>query len=437
MVPVPRTLLVLATFRVLALSVEAHTPPEVEPKPASKLHIVLMIDTDAAQNGGDDSTIRKGMRANLTKVTDLVKEIIKLQPEKFEGRVFSTLLEGKAKLQPERVIKTIRELPTDKNSSVLVYYCGHGATDPVRGHFFRMSGGDLLRSDIRSTLANKKVRAAILISDCCSVYSKFASPKRSVAAKWKAAHNLFFETHGMIDLTGASDGEFGWLGDEGGYFTDALTSVLCLDPKSIRGDGIDGFVNWESFFLRVRALTGDNFRKARNDAVLGEQITFATSQTPQLFSLGDPRTVFKYTLGTFFGDGGKWVEKSAGGTVNRFEETARSLSFIEMYDDSRQMYVRLENDKGVFSNKDRQSWRPWPGSAGAWDKDRSIFVQKDAFMWRVEGFQWIQKTGSGSIHRFEEVKRDSESIEIFDGSRSFSVQLRPGSNGSWLGTRGK
>jgi hypothetical protein len=92
--------------------------------------------------------------------------------------VFVTVLKGKEDLRPDNVRKTLRDLPTDGDSTVFVYYSGHGGTDRAKGHFFATSGGDILRSDIRDILSAKKLRAGILISDCCSSFGSFTPPER-------------------------------------------------------------------------------------------------------------------------------------------------------------------------------------------------------------------------------------------------------------------
>ena len=65
--------------------------------------------------------------------------------------------------------------------------------------------------------------------------------------------------------------------------------------------------------------------------------------------------------------GNGWVEQRVDGTSARFVERSHSAEFVEMYDGSRDMLVRLYRDRGEFFNRDTRVWAPWTDSNGSWE----------------------------------------------------------------------
>lgn len=78
------------------------------------------------------------------------------------------------------------------------------------------------------------------------------------------------------------------------------------------------------------------------------------------------RNEFRYSGGKFVSQGqGRWVEVRDQGPQSVFSQTLATADYIEIYDQSRSMYVRLWNNVGVHS-QNRTQWFRWPGSEGSW-----------------------------------------------------------------------
>lgn len=66
------------------------------------------------------------------------------------------------------------------------------------------------------------------------------------------------------------------------------------------------------------------------------------------------------------GSGAEWVEQRRNGPPAQFQETQRDGSFVELYDPSREMWVRLYPDRGLWWSNTSPRWSPWTGSEGSW-----------------------------------------------------------------------
>jgi hypothetical protein len=262
---------------------------------AQELHIVLVVDTNASKRGGEDEIMRPGMEANLKHLTDVINEVYNAD-ERFKGRMFLNVIKGDD-VTLEKVRKFFTGQPYNPNRAWLFFYCGHGATDPKKGHYFAMSGGDMLRSDVYHLINDTGARGIFLFSDCCSSYADFQPPQRRVPAKWKVFYQLFYQTEGVVNFTAASESQFGWVNSrDGGMFTRAFVKFLCEPASGIRKDGEDGPVTWDDFFGRVRDTTDDIFQDARNRAPEGAEIKKSDSQVPQAFHLGGWPTQYRRQL---------------------------------------------------------------------------------------------------------------------------------------------
>jgi hypothetical protein len=80
-----------------------------------------------------------------------------------------------------------------------------------------------------------------------------------------------------------------------------------------------------------------------------------------LLCVGSParagdRIVWEYSGGYIENTQGQtWVEHSAAATFN-FRETDRNNDFVELFDASRNLFVRLYNDKLYFRGVTDQDW---------------------------------------------------------------------------------
>src|SRR6266404_8281368 len=78
----------------------------------------------------------------------------------------------------------------------------------------------------------------------------------------------------------------------------------------------------------------------------------------------DERTMWKSDKGTFEKTAdGKWVEK-AGDKTHTYEEKVNKADYIELYDKTRKLTVRLSKDHSVIKEGDKE--KLVPGPKGKW-----------------------------------------------------------------------
>lgn len=224
-----------------------------------------------------------------------------LGPLRDEGRCEVTVLEG-PDATAGALLGTLRQMGGAGGDTVLVYYTGHGATDPARGHALTFTAGPpLLRSTLRAELARLAPRLTLLISDCCSnvvelppaVAAPFANPRPNL-------RSLFLRTRGVVDLNGSTYDpltgveESAWGLPDGGIFTKALFQVVYFTEFTTLDRDADGLVTWAECLPRIAAETDQLYTMfkqealtvpGRVDARTAEQLRRQASQTPQPFAL--------------------------------------------------------------------------------------------------------------------------------------------------------
>jgi hypothetical protein len=196
----------------------------------------------------------------------------------------------------------------------------------------------------------------------------------------------------------------------------------------VREDGVDGFVSWETLFMKVRHETDETFQRAKQKAREGDEIKKANAQIPQAFSLGDDRVIYSDRKGFFrSAGGGKWVEDWGDGkTILHWVEKVRTADYVEVYDPSREMRMRLQ-DGGSLWRKESEpgKWLELPESTGKWDRGRTAFVTKIGYVWRVGDDVWIGKQTSDpkfvSVHR--ETARTADYVEMYASDRKMYVRF--------------
>lgn len=76
---------------------------------------------------------------------------------------------------------------------------------------------------------------------------------------------------------------------------------------------------------------------------------------------------FQYSNGVFSRQESGWVEQRTNGPMSYFQEVRRTPSFVELFDESRRMWVRLLIDQALWTrNYPNGPWTRWPGSTGVW-----------------------------------------------------------------------
>ena len=153
------------------------------------------------------------------------------------------LLSSQGELKGDPVFQWIKNLNTDVNDTVFIYYSGHGGMNKNKETFFYLQDGYFWRSKLVTAMEGiKKCRLKILISDCCSDGPETETPSGRPPISKKALQDLFLGHEGFLHLTAATEGEYSWCSPKyGGWFTRAL--IDSFDDSSDLN--MDGFVSWD------------------------------------------------------------------------------------------------------------------------------------------------------------------------------------------------
>jgi hypothetical protein len=81
------------------------------------------------------------------------------------------------------------------------------------------------------------------------------------------------------------------------------------------------------------------------------------------------RSAFRYSAGTFVKlDGDRWVERRDKDVESQFIEKRRTAQYVELYDGSRDLNVRLFDHFALWLDTKTGQWHSWPGSEGHWQR---------------------------------------------------------------------
>ena len=234
-----------------------------------KVHFLFVIDTISATNRSPngEGNLGGGPAANLKRFRSVIDQAVEANSELFEGRISISVLQDSdvslAKIQ-EHYSSDSDAMSADGQ---VFYYCGHGAWDNSPegiGHYLYTTGGDVARNEIRNLLMGTGARSIVMITDCCSSYFEFNPEPVQPPAKWSVFHRLFFENAGLVDLTAAREGEFGWSNSrDGGLYTQALCMNFCRKPEEIREDGREGIVTWDEVHANARKESNASFEEGK------------------------------------------------------------------------------------------------------------------------------------------------------------------------------
>jgi hypothetical protein len=234
--------------------VTAHADPVVVdqtrvcamPKGTSRLHCVLILDTNATELAqylvSDYAWLHRYL---LTPVAE-------------HGQLGTCRVLSGPTATPAQAIAEVRSLSLSPADPLLVYYAGHGGIKRQDGkHYLGMKQGELSRSQLIDAMTAQNPRLAVLLTDCCSNYysaapSRQAISVRDFATNWDTIQRLFFDLEGRVSVTAAKPGQLAYVG----VFTSAFCSALTASPSSL---GMDGRRNWTPFLQQVTARTKDYY----------------------------------------------------------------------------------------------------------------------------------------------------------------------------------
>jgi len=181
----------------------------------------------------------------------------------------------------DEILAHLKSMKVGQNDNILVFHSGHGCiTDknrPEETHILFVDGGSFARKDIRSILWDKQPRALMILTDCCSSFTKAAAVKitldeeeeqelvevafvdQSRASKGPSLNaatirNLLLKPVGLVNITAAQDGVMaiaGFKGENPGQAGSAFTVALMRLWYSRNAT----FTSWEQMFPKLRNET--------------------------------------------------------------------------------------------------------------------------------------------------------------------------------------
>lgn len=163
------------------------------------------------------------------------------------------------RISPGNILGAIRSLDAArmKDRTLLIYYAGHGGTDPRSGHFLQTPGGPLPRSQLLREITAKSPALALVVTDCCSTESTLNAKAIPLPAQLppdrRAAENLLFQHRGVVDINGSSAHRDRGIHQaafyhpvRGGLFTGAFASLFRPDVRTPRPglapEGLDEYL---------------------------------------------------------------------------------------------------------------------------------------------------------------------------------------------------
>lgn len=226
--------------------------PGTTPFAVGKLHVVLLMDTDAS----DESGLKFGIWMNAY-VAELNRTIDAQVPADRMG--FRVTLQA-TDCTAAKALQALRDAPVAAEDVVYFHYNGHGHYDEA-GQYFPLTYGPLLRrAEVTRLIADKAPRHGVVLVDSCNTFAQAnvtkaqASPTPSTAFR-----DLMFQHRGLTDVNSCKKDQFSQLG----VFTPCFTE-LCNNANSPG--------QWAQFF------------PALQQAVLKKN----KHQEPTSFSLGVP-----------------------------------------------------------------------------------------------------------------------------------------------------
>ena len=219
----------------------------------TKIHMALFCDTNDDKIGESALTDVKIYQHLMSDITNALRsQNVQADSKTFVGNDCS----------PRNARNYINNLSC-KNDIVLFLYSGHGGRshdDDKESKFPRMcfgSSSDLVKvTEVINTLKSKQPRLIVIVADCCNSYydrrsTSSESFERIDAGNGDGFRKLFLNYSGIVCITAASPGEYGWCTSAGGYLTVNLNDALyraCASSENI---------SWESVLKETQRKTYD------------------------------------------------------------------------------------------------------------------------------------------------------------------------------------
>lgn len=295
-------------------SVDFTTRPAAAQQEGRKVHALLAIDYS---NDGDDVKGRLGVAEDERMITELLRSMITEGEgtEPIDANRLEIKTIGRNLLDPGMIRSAIASIEdVQATDTIFFYYAGHGGTNREKGHFLATSSGDLLRSDLLSTLQQRGARLVVLLTDCCASLVTEPQTFQDITEAKGMGHTmrcLLLQHRGTVDINAAtydSQSGFGEKGNtlqrtidgktvpEGGLFTWQLHRTIKYSAFTDLDQQRLGIVTWGDLIQQVgRAMEAKCQRLVQANAALGSSMTQDQRefnayghQRPQAFSLAVP-----------------------------------------------------------------------------------------------------------------------------------------------------
>lgn len=209
--------------------------------------------------------INNGIAQSVKKDYETINGFLNFLNDKGIVNVEKTILQGR-EATVKNIKNAIKNLNTNKNDILFVYYSGHGGMSQNRTFIWPCDENMLFRDEFETMVNNKRSRLKFVFSDACS--SSIDSMSRRLNNMISFNHSLgsraagmrdltdvyrklFYDYKGLLYVTAASEGEYAWGDINGGAFTTSLiTESMLQDPK---GD-------WEKIIETARKSTEQKFK---------------------------------------------------------------------------------------------------------------------------------------------------------------------------------
>ena len=256
------------------------------PADAQTVHALLVIMDDDPRIGTNVKVDRKNIVQLLGSIENELCDV-----------ETTTLLSSKDQATRNGVLEWIRNIHTEKDDILFIYYAGHGGMNDKKQTFLVTEGKWILRSDLVNAIEQvKSPRLKLLITDCCSslvsqkLDPNLQSSRSMTRLTERTLRNLFLEHQGFLHVTAATEGQYGWSNIvTGGWFTKNLIESLNSKPDENR----DSFLTWKEVFETARQNTEKTFSQATftTSQLQDMRRKGITSQTPKAYSFPTPLNV--------------------------------------------------------------------------------------------------------------------------------------------------